>query len=205
MRASELSPKTKTIAKWESIEGQPVLTVPAGSRDEAIEKLMAKVPDIITKSFGFGKEAVFIKLLFTAEEVEAAAARFDPRAKGLELVEKTKLAEGGAWSGSDLNRHFKLTPATLHRRRKEHRIVFWRDARHAFFYPKWQFTETGALLPGIEEVLGAFKSSDEWRIMRYFLTPRYQLGGKRPLDLLRAGEVEKVVPHAHAHAAEGSW
>lgn len=209
---------SKPALKWKSIGGKQVLMVYADSGDEAIDELKANLPDILFQGRGFEEGKVRVQLEFTAKKggVPALGRRldgtrrasqtpFDARARGLELVEIAKAAEGGAWSGEDLKRLFSLTPSTLHRRRREHRIVYWRDARHAFFYPRWQFTDSGALLRGIEEVLGAFKSSDEWRIMRYFLTPRNELAGKRPLDLLRAGEVEKVVSHAHAHAAEGSW
>jgi hypothetical protein len=57
----------------------------------------------------------------------------------------------------------------------------------------------------VQEVLQTFRSADEWRVMRYFLAPRHQLDGRAPLDLLRAGEVEKVVAHAKANAEENSW
>jgi hypothetical protein len=100
---------------------------------------------------------------------------------------------------------FGLSSATLHRRRKEYRIIYWRDARHNFHYPQWQFTPTGALLPGIQEVLELFMSQDEWRVMRYFLGPRAQLSGLRPLDLLRQGKMEEVLAHAKIHVAEDIW
>jgi hypothetical protein len=143
----------------------------------------------------------------TAVPPMAADARaFDPDAAGERLVAEMQAAEGGAWTGSELEGgHFQLTPATLHRRRKEHRIIYWRDARHNFHYPKWQFTPGGALLPGIQEVLAVFQSRDEWRIMSYFLGKRPQLGDLRPLDLLRQGEVETVLAHATIHAEENTW
>jgi len=119
--------------------------------------------------------------------------RFDPHEAGHELTIRMQEAEGGSWTGAELESRFGLTPATLHRRRKEHRIVHWRDALHQFHYPKWQFTPTGALLCGLQE------------IMRYFLGPRRQFDGRRALDLLRAGEVGKVLAHAKAHAAENTW
>jgi hypothetical protein len=225
MPGLKTNPKQKTTAKWESVGGEQILVVPAGlSHQAAIKGVTAELAEIITKNPMLGEEEVRIKLVFAvaikemekqvagksrraAETSEAAREKrpFDPEAKGMQLVEKAKTAEGGAWSGSELQQLFQLSPANLHRRRKEHRIIFWRDAHHAFFYPKWQFTGTGALQPGIEEVLDIFKSSDEWRVMRYFLTPRYQLDDKRPLDLLRADEAEKVLTHARTHAEEGSW
>lgn len=133
------------------------------------------------------------------------ANAFDPHAAGAELVERLKLAEGGAWTGAELQRRFGLSAAVLHRRRKEHRILYWRDARHEFHYPQWQFTATGALLPGLQEVLQTFRSVDEWRLMSYFLNPRRQLDDRRPLDLLRGGEKDKVLSHATLHAKENTW
>lgn len=130
---------------------------------------------------------------------------FDPYAAGERLAEKLKEAEGGAWTGADLLARFNLSPAVLHRRRKEHRIVYWRDAQHEFHYPQWQFTPAGALLPGVQEVLQVFRSDDEWRLMSYFLGKRGQLGDRRPLDLLRNGEKEKVLNHARVHAEENTW
>jgi hypothetical protein len=130
---------------------------------------------------------------------------FDPQAAGQRLVETLQTAEGGAWTGQELLALFNLMPSTLHRRRKEHRVIYWRDARHEFHYPKWQFTPTGALLPGIQQVLEQFKSQDEWRVMSYFLGKRAQLDGLRPLDLLRQGDVEKALGHAKIHAEENTW
>lgn len=130
---------------------------------------------------------------------------FDPATAGQRLVEQMQAAEGGAWTGAELLARFGLTPAVLHRRRKEHRIVSWRNSRHEFYYPQWQFTPTGALLPGLQEVLRIFCSQDEWRLMSYFLGARRQLADRRPLDLLRAGEIENVVDHARRHATENTW
>jgi hypothetical protein len=140
-----------------------------------------------------------------AARTASPRAGFDPEAAGRRLVEQMQAAEGGAWTGAELQARFGLTPAVLHRRRKEHRIVCWRDARHEFHYPRWQFTPTGALLPGIQEVLQLFRSHDEWRVMSYFLGQRPQLGNRRPLDLLRGGDTEKVLEHARVHAAENTW
>jgi hypothetical protein len=140
-----------------------------------------------------------------APDAAAKSQAFDPHEAGKRLVEELQAAEGGAWTGQELNELFGLTSATLGRRRKEHRIIYWRDARHNYYYPKWQFTPTGALLPGIQEVLEFFKSLDEWRVMRYFLGPRAQLSGQRPIDLLRHDAVGKILEHAKIHAEENTW
>lgn len=151
------------------------------------------------------RRAVAVPAKASSSASKSALKTLDPAAAGERLVEELREAEGGAWTGAELQAQFALTPAVLHRRRKEYRILSWRDAQHAFHYPRWQFTGNGALLPGMQEVLQTFRSDDEWRLMAYFLGPRRQLGDARPLDLLRAGEQEKVLAHATLHAEENTW
>lgn len=140
-----------------------------------------------------------------APSAAAKPQAFDPHATGQRLVEELQAAEGGAWTGQELQARFGLTAAVLHRRRKEHRIIYWRDARHEFHYPQWQFNAAGALMPGIQEILEQFKSQDEWRVVRFFLGPRAQLSGQQPLDLLRQGDVAKILAHAKIHVEENTW
>jgi len=126
--------------------------------------------------------------------------------KGSEpIAASLKKAEGGAFSATQLAKKYHVSRSDLRRRRREYRIIYWRGAGHSFFYPRWQFDEGGALLAGIQEVLQLFKSQDELRIVRYFLTPRLQLVGRRPLELLRAGDIKTVLTHARIHADENTW
>ena len=161
--------------------------------------------DDTTVHIGSASQTVSAPAKPSSSGSESNHKTFDPYAAGERLVKGLQAAEGGAWTGQELQGRFNLTPAVLHRRRKEHRILFWRDAQHEFHYPQWQFTPTGALLPGVQEVLQTFRSNDEWRLMSYFLGQRRQLAGRRPLDLLRAGEKEKVLAHAKIHAEENTW
>lgn len=130
---------------------------------------------------------------------------FDPIEEGRKAVELLKGMEGGAWTGAELGERYALTPSTLHKRRATHGIVYWRDAKNQFHYPKWQFNAAGAALPGIRETLRIFQSTDEWRVTRYFLCPRHQLGGRTPLALLRESNVSEVLAHAKIHCEENTW
>jgi hypothetical protein len=114
-------------------------------------------------------------------------------------------AEGGCWSNDDLKRKFGFTAADLCCRRLGREILFWKGVKGAYFYPRWQFTKTGALLPGIARILQIFQSDDNWRTIRYFLTKRQSLENRRPLDLLRDGEIDRCLTHAQLHAAENNW
>ncbi len=124
---------------------------------------------------------------------------------GSDFLLRLQMAEGGSWSAAELKRKFGIDPVDLCYRRFTRGIAFWKDAKGEFCYPRWQFTAKGALLPGIAEILAVFQSDDAWRIVRYFLVKRQQLGGRRPLDLIRAGEIEKVRAHAQLQFAENTW
>ena len=125
--------------------------------------------------------------------------------RGSNLMAALQTAENGSWSATELKRKFRFTAGDLCYRRLGRGIVFWKTAKGAFRYPRWQFAKKGNLLPGIAETLNIFQSDDAWRIVRYFLTVRQQLGNRRPLDLLRAGEIEQVLAHARIHSSENTW
>ena len=66
-------------------------------------------------------------------------------------------------------------------------------AAQGYHYPSWQFEGRG-LLSGLPTVLQALRATpDPWDQLGFFLTPQAQLGGQRPLDLLRAGALEEVL------------
>lgn len=124
---------------------------------------------------------------------------------GEKVIKELQNAEGGSMTCGDLKRRFKLRTSDLRRRREKYEIVYWREGKGVFHYPQWQFTTSGALLSGVEDVLAIFHSRDHWRVMCYFLGSRQQLDGRRPLDLLRSGKVETVVMHAWRHKKQETW
>ncbi len=184
------------VLKLEFAKLKPDVARTGSSRAKQIEGIIAKAKMLQEQ---IEERLADMQKLLGRAGIELFADRVD------RIVAELKTAEGGAFTGAELATKFQLTASVLHRRRREHRVIFWRDPQHENRYPRWQFNEAGALLPGIQEVLQAFESFDEWRVMRYFLGPRKQLGGKRPLDLLRNGDIETVVNHARTHAAENTW
>jgi len=138
----------------------------------------------------------------------ARAAKMDPRlaaaiARGEKVRQQLAAEEGGSASSTDVAGLLRVAKSTVIRRWRSHRLVAWKQDR-AVRFPRWQF-DGARLLEGIEEILKTFHSDDQWRVMRYFLSKRVSLGDRRPLDLLREGNVTKVVAHAKAYAADNTW
>jgi hypothetical protein len=124
---------------------------------------------------------------------------------GLQLIEKLKRAEGGALTTAEVHDKYRITSATLRQRLASREIIFWRDRRGAFYYPIWQFDESGAVLRGISDLLHMFASDDQWRIVRYFLSKRSSLKRRRPLDLLRAGELGLLFKMTRGYIMDNNW
>lgn len=70
-------------------------------------------------------------------------------------------------------------------------------------YPAFQFCE-GGRLPGVEQILSAFRVTDPWMRVNFMLTGDVRLQGQKPLDLLRNGNLADVVRAARAYGEHGA-
>jgi len=129
---------------------------------------------------------------------------FDPYAAGLKAVEILKAADGGAFTEADILKK-GITSVEIQELCKAGAIVVWRDNENKEHFPKWQFTEQFKVMPGIQKALDIFKSTDQWRIMAYFLGRRVSLGNKTPLKMLQMGLEDQMLKHAQFHFEENTW
>lgn len=92
-------------------------------------------------------------------------------------------------------RRLGVSSAAVTKRRVAGRLVAFRH-RGDWRYPEWQLVD-GGLLPGIVEAWRAMPHHpDDLRAVRWFTLPSRHLGGRTPIDALRAGEVGAVVDAA---------
>jgi hypothetical protein len=129
------------------------------------------------------------KLIKTADaRLEVAYAR------GRAIRIKLQEAEGGSLPASAAAVRMGISRSTLIRWYHHGKLIGWKRG-HAIRVPIWQFKE-GRLLPGLDEVLKTASSgrvllNDDGRML-FFLSNLSSLNGRRPLDLLREGDVESV-------------
>ncbi|MGD0412979.1 MAG: hypothetical protein ABSC18_14910 [Verrucomicrobiota bacterium] len=137
---------------------------------------------------------------------EFPVARADNRlanamARGITARRKLMEAEGGSLSAEEAARQLGISKTAILKRYHKGRIIAWREERqNAARFPVWQFKDH-KVLQGLEEVLQTLNAGsrlDDFGRMLFFLSNRGFLGKKRPVDCLRAGEVNKVL-----QAAEG--
>lgn len=117
--------------------------------------------------------------------------------RGVVVRQKLVEAEGGSMSAEETAKVLRLAKTTVLTRYKKGKLLAWRDGRRVRF-PRWQF-QGGKPLEGFEAVmtrLNEIPGLDDIGRLLFFLSNSSILGGKRPLDCLREGELNKVLQSA---------
>ena len=126
-------------------------------------------------------------------------------ARGVVARKDLEAEEGGAYSGEQVAELLKITPQAVDQRRGSRRMIAWQNESGNWRFPVWQFSANTMLL-GVETCLKELDlGEDGWGFMIFFLSPRYTLEGKRPLDLLRARQFKPAIAAARRHGRQGAW
>lgn len=83
------------------------------------------------------------------------------------------------------------TEETVRKAARSGKLIAIRDGRGRMHFPRWQFGKGGGVIDGLREVLIALQKhplakKDGLLPVTFLLNPRARLGGKRPIDVLRA-------------------
>jgi hypothetical protein len=123
-------------------------------------------------------------------------------ARGIPARRKLVEDEGGSLSAEEAAGEIGISKQAILKRYQKGQLIAWREERQsAVRFPVWQFKHH-AVLDGIVqtlEVLNAGNRLDDYGRMLFFLSHKAFLGGKRPLDCLRDGEISKVVQAAQGY------
>jgi len=140
-------------------------------------------------------------------EVAAAVRDQDPlamaRLRGIEAKHRILTGDGGVLSAEKAGGILTMSRQAVEKRRKAGRLIGVSLGRRGFGYPAWQFSERGTL-SGLEAVLNALKPHDAWTKLVFFTSENAATEGKRPLDVLRSGNLEKVLAAARTYGEQGA-
>lgn len=70
-------------------------------------------------------------------------------------------------------------------------------------FPTAQFNDDGSVVGGLKDVQAALGFTSRWAVLNFLVNPHDLLSHERPLDVLRRGEVARVVQAAERSGTQG--
>jgi hypothetical protein len=173
-----------------------LLRVLTDASAQDVEELVSQPSDV----------AVVARALERPEAMETLKAE-DPfaaaRLRGVRERERLLSEEGGTWTVAQVAKHLHLTRQTVNLRRKQNTLLGLDTGRHGYRYPAWQFARTG-VVGGLARVLFAMQYLDPWMQQGFMLGKSARLKGRRAIDVLRDGDIPRVVRAARAFGEHGA-
>jgi hypothetical protein len=143
---------------------------------------------------------------FSAQNfTDSDRAYFRVMARSKDFDKDVLEAEGGSLSRKDFAAMLPVSEDTIRNYLNRGKILAWKKGGRNYRYPAWQIFN-GQLLPGLHEVIPILneKSGSPIGHICFFLNSNDLLKYKRPLDVLRKGDVKSVVRAAHLHLEMGT-
>lgn len=125
------------------------------------------------------------------------------RLRGVIAMRELLSGNGGALTGGEVAVLLGISRQAVDKRRKAGQVLAVELPRRGLRYPTWQFVESG-MLPGFVEALATLHGHDAWAQARFFVSRNPRLAKRRPLDVLRKGDVDAVLRAAEAFDEHGA-
>jgi hypothetical protein len=146
----------------------------------------------------------------TAAKVIDAEA-FEPSAKARALLRGVRTAQedlkqaGGAYELDEVRALLNgISRQAVEKRVREGALLAVPGPSNRRRFPTVQFTDDGEVVPGLREVRQALPFQNPWAVLNYLVNPDARLGGRRPIDALKAGEAAEVVEAARRLGQQGA-
>ena len=178
---------------------QEALGVLADARRDEI------APHLVHVALGPDQTAHYAPAPDSLPPKQAAAAFAAARRRGREVADSVYASVGPLLSPSEAADRLGVTRATVHNWRREGRLLALHPNRHTYLYPAFQFVSPAeadsGLLPGLPEVLVALGDLSPLGKALWLQTGQPLLGGRKPVDMLRADPAHGVAAVLDAAAA----
>jgi hypothetical protein len=151
-------------------------------------------------------QGVVVRALQSPEALaplKAVDPLLDARLRGITARQRLVESHGGALTADEAARLLKVTRQAVDKRRRNGQLLAVELGRRGYYYPAWQFGESGTL-PGLESVLEALSDHDPWMQLAFFVAPNQRLDGKAPYQALAEGRLEAVLVAAQAYGEQGA-
>ncbi len=136
---------------------------------------------------------------------------FEPDARARALLRGVKIAQedlrnaGGAYDLEEVRTLMRgVSRQRIDRRVREGTLLAVPGPSNRRRYPTVQFNRDGTVVAGLKEVCDALPTKNPWSVLNFLVSPESRLDGRKPIDLLKTGEVEIVVKAARRMGQQGA-
>ena len=160
------------------------------------------------------------KIQDVAVQLEPSAGRrgeildrtaFEPDARSQALLEGIRIAQadlreaGGAYDLDQVRTLLHgISRQAVDKRVQEGSLFAVPGPSNRRSYPTLQFNRDGTVVDGLKAMLAALPTRNPWTILNFLARPDERLNKRKPIDVLKAGEVELVVQAARRFALQGA-
>jgi len=139
----------------------------------------------------------------TSADVASPSARAVALLRGKKIAEADLAANEGAFSLQQVVDFLGISRQAIDRKVRENALIAVLGPHGRRRYPVAQFDDHG-IVPGLEDVLNSLPSKNDWFRLNFLVNEDARLGGRRPIDVLKAGDVEGVIKAAKAVGVQGA-
>jgi hypothetical protein len=136
---------------------------------------------------------------------------FEPDARAQALLEGIRIAQedlrkaGGAYDLAQVRTLMQgVSRQAVDKRVQEGSLLAVPGPNNRRSYPTLQFNRDGTIVGGLKAVFAALPTSNPWTILNFLAHPDDRLQGRKPIDVLKAGNVALVVEAARRLGQQGA-
>ena len=136
-------------------------------------------------------------------DLSAVDPFLEAMARGAAIKRELLTGGGGGLTSSQVAGALGITRQAVDKRRIRRALLAVSNGSGEYLYPACQFTSDG-VIPGVEEVLRAFRIRNPWTQLSLLLAPAPALGGKTILEALRSGAIDKAIAIARSFGEQAA-
>jgi hypothetical protein len=156
-----------------------------------------------TRSARFG-----VKRFGKARTINQAA--FAPDVRGRAILEGVRVAQqdledaGGAYDLEQVRTLLRgISRQAIDKRVQEGSLLAVPGPSNHRSYPTLQFNRDGSIVAGLRDVREALPVESPWAVLNFLVNPDDRLDGRKPIDVLRSGNVGEVIEAARLYGEPG--
>jgi hypothetical protein len=140
-------------------------------------------------------------------EILPELERYEPLAspflQGLQAQQELLKEAGGLMSTEQVAELLGVSRQAVDKRRVNGKLIAIAQGGRGVGYPTCQFANRRSVT-GLDHVLEALSGLDPWMQLTFLVSPNLQLGGRKPIDLMRKGELGLVLEAADCFGEHGA-